>query len=283
MIHLIYIPMRGVGIDLRGDDWFWERVEVFRTYTLQSLKKQVNQNFVVWMSFRPQDENSEAVAYLAELLKFNDIRYIFTFNGLMYYDDKFTDEIWLKIKNIGRIIRHCWRNKALKDFLPSLKEIRYNKNRTLEARLSKSLEIMRPYFQDCEKVIVSRIDSDDMYHKEFVALTQTAKDFFGAIICKRGLIFNSDTQEMAEWNPPTNPPFHTIIFPGEIFFDPAKHLAYFKDFKSHEDITRVFDCLEMPSYMYCVTTHNPKNHISTVWNHPFRGKIMDSNLINNFI
>lgn len=75
-----------------------------------------------------------------------------------------------------------------------------------------------------------------------------------------------------------NPPFHTIIFDAETFFDPTKHLDYYGEFKSHEDITRVFTHLILPDFRYCVVAHKPMNQISTIFSHPFRGKmILDEN------
>ena len=67
-----------------------------------------------------------------------------------------------------------------------------------------------------------------------------------------------------------NPPFHTIIFPKEYFFDPARYLQYFKGFKSHEDIPNVFNCQNLKDGRYCVLIHD--QHISTIWDHPYKGK-----------
>lgn len=284
MIHLIYIPFRGVGIDLRGDAWFKERIEIFKKYTLASLKNQSNQNFVLWLSFRPQDESNPLIKEITLAIRAAGLRWVLTFDGLMYHDDKFTDKIWPKIRNVGRIIRHSWRTKSFEFFWPSLKEIRDNKNRTLQYRLAHSLYTFRKYFIGADYVIMSRIDSDDMYHREFVDRIQKFGAFNGAVVCKKGFIYNDSTDEMAEWIPKTNPPFHTIIFGTGVFFDAEKHIDYYNGYQSHEDAAKVFPNIAvMPDYSYCVLTHNPVNHISTIWNHPFKGNKVPSNLIKNYV
>lgn len=282
MIHFILIPLRDVGIDLRDDDWFKERIEIFKNYTLKSLKSQTNQNFILWITMRPQDESNPLIADLAEYLQEIGLRYIFTFNGLMYHDDKFSKGLKNRLWNFGRVIRWCWRN-SWKDLIPSVRFIFQDKNGTLVDRLEKSLHVLKPYFEETEWVYLTRIDSDDMFNKKAIEIIQCYPPFYGALVCGKGLIYNSSTGELATWNPPTNPPFHTIIFEGKQFFDPNTHIEYYGNFKSHEDIPKVFFTQKLPDFIYCVTTHNPKNHISTLFNHPFRGELVNPNLINNYI
>lgn len=284
--HLIYIPMTGVGLygGYRGDAWYQERIDVFMNTTLQSLIKQTNQGFVVWMSFREQERDNPLTARLAAIMKGAGIRYFLTFDGLMYHDDKFTDGFQAKLKNVGRCLRDWVRNnRSFTDVLGGIGEIYINKNNTLKARLNNSLYTLEQYFGDSEWITVTRIDSDDLFHKQAVEIIQEHEPFPGALVCGKGLIYNTETKELAEWNPPTNPPFHTIFFPATHFFVPGMYLDYFGDFKSHEDITKVFACRKLPDNFYCVTTHNPKNHISTIWNHPFRGKLVDPDLITDYL
>ncbi len=290
-VHLVYIPMTGVGLygGYRGDTWYKERIEILKKYTLKSLQAQTNQNFCIWFSFREQEEWNPLTGDLANYMKAQGIRYVFTFNGLMYHDDKFSDGFMNKTKNIIRCLRDWVRNnRSFTDVVGGIGEIYINKNKTLKERVAHSLDVLRPYFKDAPWVVVTRVDSDDMFHKQAVEIIQQCEPFVGALVCKQGVIFNSSTGELAEWNPPTNPPFHTIFFPNKVwdepvFFNADNYVSYFKDFKSHEDTTRVFDCVALPAYFYCVTTHNPKNHISTIWNHPFRGKMVDPALINNYL
>ena len=284
IIHLVYCPFSGVGlIGYRGDVWFAERIEIFKRYTLQSLLKQTNRNFVLWLSFRPEEENNYLTQKLSEYLKEVEMPYIFTFHGLMYWDDKFNNDIKSKIMNAGRIVRRCWRSGAWSELILSIKELLIDKNSTLYQRIAKSINIFPRHWLFSELVYLTRIDSDDMFHHGAVEIIQSTYPETSALTCGKGLVYNTTTEEVAEWNPPTNPPFHTIIFKTEVFFDIERHLEHYKDFKSHEDVPRIFGSTLLPDYMYCVTTHNPKNQISTVWNHPFRGIIVDTDLIHNFI
>ena len=288
--HLIYIPLRDVGIDLRDDEWFQERIEVFKNYTLRSLQNQTNQNFVIWISVRPEDEFNLLVADLANYMQDHGVRYVMTFDGLMYYDDKFAPGFMNKVRNMGRIVRACWRIRSFNDFIPSVKMIFKDKNATLKERLGKSLAVLRPYFEGVDWVYMTRIDSDDMFHKEAVALIQSVDPFCGALVCGNGLIYNTTSNLLAEWQPPTNPPFHTIIFPentwktpNHVFFDADRHIWYYRNFHSHEDVVKIFETIQLPDYVYCVTTHNPINHISTIWDHPFRKHLVDVDLIQNYV
>ena len=207
--------------------------------------------------------------------------YVFTFDGLVDHDDKFSRGLKNRVWNLGRVIRWCYRN-SWKDFIPSIRFILQDKNATLKGRLGKSLAILKTYFSGADWVIMTRIDSDDMFRQDMVQFIQCYPRLGGALICHNGFIYNSTTNEMAEWKPLTNPPFYSIIFPGSVFFDTDEHLKYYKDFKSHEDISKIFNPMVLPDYLYCVLTHNPKNHISTVWNHPFRGQLVNPDTLNLF-
>ena len=94
------------------------------------------------------------------------------------------------------------------------------------------------------------------------------------LIHKKGFIFDKQRQKVAEWNPIINPPFYTIMFPADIFFDPQKHYDYMRNSKSHEDVGRIFDPVKLPDYRYCVVVHG--QNISTNWWHPFRGKVFSN-------
>lgn len=281
ILHLVYIPFRGVGLDFRDDAWFEERIRIFKKYTLQSLKKQSCKDFILWLSFRPIDWDTYLVRELSEYLRKEDMRFIMTFDGLMYHDDKFSTDLWSRIKNIGRLIRWCYRN-TWKEFIFHLIFMFKDKNSTLKERLSNSLEHIHQLVDKSDWVIMTRIDSDDMFHKDMIKNIQKSERFEGALVCKKGYIYNDSTGEMAEWNPLTNPPFYSIIFREDTFFDIDEHLDFYGNFMSHEDITKNFTFEELPDYSYCVLTHNPRNHISTIWNHHFRGKLVNRKLIKNY-
>ncbi len=254
-IHIIYIPFTGVGkVGYKGDEWFKDRIEIFKNYTLKSLLNQSNQQFLLWISFREEESENPLLFEFKKLLDNSlDGRYLLTFNGLMYFDD---------------------RNEV--------------SNENLQSRLFYSLVQMSAIKDsDLDYIYLTRIDSDDMFHKDVVQLIQDQETFEGALTLQLGYVYNKDTGEVCEWNPLTNPPFHTIMMKRETFFDPDKHIEAYKGFKSHEDIARLPHKLlwrgdNRRDRLYCVLTHNPEMHISTTWNHEFRGKAVDPSILKEF-
>ena len=267
--HLIYVPISGVGIGIRDNKWLQYRIEIFKKYTLNSLLNQTEKLFIIWLSFRQEDRDNPLIAQLISHLNELKINYICTFDGLMYHDDKFSKGIKNRVKNFARLIRQCYRLKTFKGFTKHAREMIKDKNSDLKARLAKSLDIIKNQLWGVDWVYVTRIDSDDMFHKEVIKEIQSIPREPGALVFEKGYVYNSNTQELAEWHPKTNPPFHTIIFEAKDFFDPWRYLAWMKDFKSHEDITRIFKCTKLKDGGYCVLVHNQANQISTIFDHPF--------------
>ena len=266
----------------KSDEWFEDRIKIFKRYTLQSLLKQTNRAFLLWMSFRPEEERHPLLDELENYLKEVKMPTIMTFNGLMYWDDKFSTSFGERLMNIARIARQAWRERNARELL-LISKLFDNKNKTLLDRLDVSLyELSKiQQFQDCNYIYLTRIDSDDMFHQEAIAEIQRIPPREGALIYDKGYVYNANTGEMATWNPKTNPPFHTIIFLGSQFYNPLEHLRTYKDFHSHEDIPRIFKVEKLSDNRYCVLVHG--KHISTSWNHEFRGESVDPKLINDFI
>lgn len=279
ILHIIYIPFTDVGINdpFQGKEWLVRRIRVFKEYTLKSLLNQTNKDFVLWMSFTPKEKENPLVTELREYIDSKGIKVIFTYNGLMYWDDKFGGNIFQKGKNFLRIFRRCYRNKKFDRLIPLIHEWRNNekKNETLLIRLEESLKelIFTEKYISADYVYLTRLDSDDMLHKEAVRAIQ-AYNSSGAITLKSGYVYNKATDDLAEWNPLTNPPFHTIIFPVEVFFNAEKYLRHYQDFKSHEDIPRIFPHIQLQKRLFCVLIHSRENQISTIWNHKFRGPMI---------
>ncbi|MCK9370402.1 hypothetical protein M0R04_10880 [Candidatus Dojkabacteria bacterium] len=273
-LHLIYTPFTGVGLHggYRGDEWFSNRIDVFKNNTLKSLLNQTSKNFVHWISFRPEERGHPLVVELAKYLdSFDSYKYIFTFNGLMYHDDKFTNyTLKTRFKNFLQMYHDNLKQNPFK----LLKLVWENKNKTLVPRIYSSLIDIAKYIGTNYKwIYLTRIDSDDMLASDAVDLIQKQNpEWKRALVFKNGYIYNCKTGQVAEWLPPTNPPFHTIIFPASTFFDSQAHYEYYDDFKSHEDTTRVFNPIVLPDYKYMVAYHG-RGHISTAWESPVIKKI----------
>ena len=285
-LHLVYVPFSGVGLHggYRGDKWFKFRIEIFKKYCLASLLNQTNKNFTLWLSFRPDEASNPETGKLFDYLIKKDIKFIFTFQGLMYHDDKFTDyKLKHILKNFGMMLWDCYKYGEVKN---PLKMIRYsvsNKNNTLEERLRISLaEIEDLYRDDRTWVYVTRIDSDDMFRKETIDLIQKEKPALRrALVILKGYAYNLTTGQFADWKSPNdaNPPYHTIMFPSKIFFNPKKHLEYYKNFRTHEDIPKVFKAKYLPDNLYCFTIHG--KNISTSWT-SFLMKIQNNHIYNEY-
>lgn len=269
-IHLVYIPFTGVGLfgGFRGNEWLEKRIEIFKQYTLKSLLNQTDKNFVTWISFRPQEKTNKLVKELEIYLDALQFPFIFTFDGLMYADDRFFPRFRDRIPFIKRTLRGFWRAKKINWF--ALWDICKDKNASLNKRLKNSLGILRPHFQAVDFVYMTRIDSDDMFRKDVIEKIKEVSSNHKAITIRNGYVFNRITRQLAEWNPTTNPPFHTIIFPYNVFFDAEKYLEYMGGYRTHEDVVRLYDYYPLEEKLYCVLTHDV--NISTTFTHRFRGE-----------
>ena len=289
--HIIAIPVSSVGLHsgFRSNSWYKHRIDIFKRYTLQSLKNQSNKDFILWLWFRPEEASNPLTQEIARALDEAKLKYVFSFNGLLYVDDKFVSyTLKTQLKNLLQMVWDMWLYKQWRSPKELWKYTWENKNKTLPVRLQSALEELKARIgTGYEWIYLTRIDSDDMFHREAVNLIQSCEPKENkALVFTTGFIYNVITKQLASWNPPTNPPFHTIIFSAKTFFDSKKHQEYYKDFKSHEDITRIFNCEVLDMYKYMVSFHG--KHISTAWSsdilrkgkhilqhgssNPFRGK-----------
>lgn len=264
--HIIYIPFTGVGLHggMRSPEWFSKRIQVFKDHTLKSLVNQKNKDFTLWCSFRAEEFTNPLTRQISNAIREAGISYRFTFDGLMYWDDKFTHFTpRVAFRNFLMMLWDCWKYKQLKNPLEVLRHSFQNKNSTLESRIASSLLCLPG--RDSKWIYLTRIDSDDMFHKDAVKIIQAAKPAKKkALVFTNGFVLNKQTGQLADWNPKTNPPFHTIIFPSGDFFDAKKHLAYYGDYRSHESIPHVFKAEKLPDEKYCYVVNH--GNISTYWN-----------------
>jgi hypothetical protein len=273
MLHIIYIPFTGVGSGdgFRGQEWFKKRLDIFRNYTLRSLAGQTSKNFYLLISFRAQEETDPLLKDLEKHISDNypDLPVFFSFNGLIYHDDKFGGGPWRTTKNLARLGRDIYRGRKVgwTEFMSVFQD----RNKTLPVRLAATLDNLKACLPQSDWITFTRIDSDDMFDKSVVERIQVEQPGFKkALVMKNGYVLNLKTKEVASWRPKTNPPFHTIFFPAEFFYSVKRHLEYMNGFRSHEDIPKLFSCTTLSDFLYCVTVHG--SHISTIWDHPFRDK-----------
>lgn len=233
------VPFTGLGLKggYRGDKWFKYRIEIFKKYTLNSLLKQTDRNFILWLAFREEERYNPICNRFKRYLEgIPNFKFVFTYGGCPIWDDKYKEDNLLE-------------------------------------RLHKILPQLKKYINEETWVYETMQPSDDMYTMGAIEeINRQEPRKRGILTHFRGSVFNKQTQRLADWNPTTiNPPFYTIMYPVEDFLDPQKHFDYMKDSKSHEDVIRLFDSVKLPDYRYCVMVH--EKNISTNWWHPFRGRI----------
>ena len=184
-----------------------------------------------------------------------DFKTIHTYNGVLFYDDKYPDEI--------------------------AKE-------RLTMNLHNSMADLINEVGDADYVYLTIQPSDDLYHGEMVRIVQKylSDPSYQAMGFSKGYICNYRTKEIAEYNPSTNPPFYTIKFSKEVFIDPLKHCQYTSIKKdvgkykkgtpipSHEYVGDALNYLSVTDRGFCVGVHG--ENISTGWDIPFKGPLVDS-------
>lgn len=259
---LVAVPFTGLGLynGFRGNRWLRNRVKIFEQFTVPSLLAQTDQDFVLWVQWRPEERNNQIVKALYERLK-TQFDVVFTYHGICLYDDKYEDEI--ARERLFESVRLS--TQELYDYLPDSEEVYH---------------LLQP--------------SDDCYDRKTIELVKkvfTEQDV-QAVSFKEGYLCNYNTKEVLEYNPKTNPPFAAIRFPREQFFDAGKHLTYIgmkqeegkyakgTPFPSHEYLANCFKTAFFDWRGFLVGTH--LDNISTVFDHPYGGDAVSSEVFEQF-
>lgn len=251
--HFLYVPFTGLGLygGYRGPRWLRSRIKVFKQFVVPSLLAQTSKNFILWISWRYEERYNSQVKELKQYLDgVKDFRTVFTYSGVCFWDDKYPDDV--------------------------------ARGRLAEAVHGSLADLFEP-IGICDYVYMTIQPSDDCYHREMV---HNVQEFFQtvpdaqALGFKRGYIMNYRTKELAEYNPDTIPPFFTIKFPTPIFIEPFKHIDYTGPYKSHEYIADKLKFGHIEERGFIVGTHG--ENISTHFNHPFRGDVVDQSMLKEF-
>jgi len=237
---LVCVPFTGLGLygGFRGNRWLRNRIAVFKKFVVPSLLAQTDRDFILWICWRAEEKNNPHVKALKEwLTDTTNLRTVFTYTGVPFWDDKYSDTEARE--------RLFW---TLKDALPSLVDL-------LEE--GEVYWLLQP--------------SDDCYHKETIKSVKTAfaTPEIQAVTYTQGYIMNYNTLEGKEYNPKTNPPFFAIKFPKDLFLDPGKHINYTGPYKSHEYIGNKLTLAQFIGRGFIVGCHG--ENISTHFNNPYGG------------
>lgn len=254
--HFFCVPFTGLGLHngFRGSRWLQNRIEVFEKFVVPSLLAQTNKDFIVWVAWRPEEEDNAQVKALYARLRETHLEVVFTFGGILFWDDKYPNEV------------------AAERLLSALRV---------------SLPVLEPLVKT-DKVLVTLQPSDDMYLPDIAEHLQnwfSRAESPSAAGYRKGYIMNYQTRELAEYlgtddrtpeaiknYPDTLPPFYTLLFSREDFLDPEKHFDLIKGIKSHEDIVKYPNFTSLDSRGFVVGCHGM--NISTAYNHPFKGRTL---------
>ena len=263
MKHLVYIPFTGLGLKggFRGQTWLRNRIEVFKKFTLVSLLHQSNRDFVVWLQWRPEDQDNSQIKKLEKTLNaLRDFTFISTYGGLCFEDDKYDRPYSLE---------------------------------RLETNLKRTLPELRAVLGEEQTILMTIQPSDDCYLSHaFQEIQDKAKTLNitkpHSIGYRQGYMMNYNTLELAEYanqnpqdqtdkestyNTYTIPPFFTVVFPRNVFVDPKAHMKWTGPYRSHEYIGNDTTYIDLKGSGFIVGTHG--ENISTTWTHRYKGRMLE--------
>ena len=243
--HFFYTPFTGLGLygGFRGNRWLRNRIKAFKQFVIPSLQAQTNKDFILWVSWRPEERTNPHVKELHQWLATTGLKYVFTYGGVCFWDDKYEDAV--AHERLITALHH-----TMYDLIDSV--------------------------GDVDQVLMTIQPSDDLYRSTMAQEIQDilTKTDMQAVGYGMGYITNYRTGQLCEYNPTTNPPFFTIKFPKEIFIEPLKHAQYTGPYKSHEYVGDKLKYLQLPIRGFMVGTHG--ENISTHFNHPFAGRVIEN-------
>ena len=241
VIHFLHCPFTGLGLygGFRGDRWLRNRIKIFKQFVIPSIQVQTRKDFVLWIAWRHEEKNNQKVIDLKNYLDSLSIPNVFTYSGICFYDDKYTEEVALE---------------------------------RLVSSIHSSTANLLDTIGEANTVLMTIQPSDDCYHSTMV---QEMRDFFDNNPDKdlfgyaKGYVMDYVGQRLSEWNPKTTPPFYTIKFTRDNFVDPLKHMKFTGPYKSHEYPKDYMKAVYVDTRGFLVGTHGC--NISTVFDHPYVG------------
>ena len=236
IFHILQTSFTGRGLKQWDEDWLKLRIGIFKEFTVPSLMNQTEKNFIHWITFRPQDKGNNLIAGLMRDLAIMNHKCVISFTGQPYF------------------YTHAG-NADLKD------------------RVKNGLNIMKEFYNDEPFVYLSVIDSDDLYHKDAIAEIQSHEYAENrALFYKLGYLLNVKTLELATYTGGMRcPPFWTILYKAEDFWDVEKYLEHTRTVV-HHDIPIKYDAVLLTDFRYAMGVGHGSN-TSTRWHDP--AKIAD--------
>lgn len=241
MMHFLHVPFTGLGLygGFRGNRWLRNRIKIFKQFVVPSIKNQTDKDFILWVAWRYEEKTNPQVKELQKYLTSEGIPNVFTYSGIAFWDDKYSDD-----------------------------EARERLVNAIHGASGELVNVMG----EAQTVLMTLQPSDDCYRSTAV---QEAKGYFSkhpdmdVFGYKKGYVMDYVNERVAEWNPKTTPPFYTIKYTRDNFVDPLKHVRFTGPYKSHEYLKDHMKAEYVDERGFLVGTHS--ENISTIFNHPYAG------------
>jgi len=130
--------------------------------------------------------------------------------------------------------------------------LKYILRNVKETSISESL---KDYSKEYDTIYYTRIDSDDLFHKDVIDIIQKSNyTDRRALIFQKGYCYDCKENRLRHYFMPS-PPFSTIIYPMKIFLDEQKQQIY-KNFKSHDTLIYAMAYKILPENKFIVNVHD---------------------------
>lgn len=156
-------------------------------------------------------------------------------------------------------LRRCFPEKLVPELKRILKSsnlrhsiIYYDKENDLRNRINAD-------FQKAKYIYATRIDSDDLFHKEAVEEIQSHEySYRRALIYQKGYCYDCINKKMRHHVMPC-PPFHTVMYPYDIYLDLDTAAKYRATTSGHDTIISGMNSVILSSDKYIVLFHGHNN------------------------
>ena len=129
--------------------------------------------------------------------------------------------------------------------------------------INDSLESSKQYFKfenkdfkEAQYVCLTRIDSDDLFHKDVMKEIQQYRfRWRRALILQKGYCYNCINKKLQHYKV-FSPPNSTIMFPKEIFVDIKKRKDYIGELHGHDQVFSRFNSIVLSEDKYIILVHS---------------------------
>lgn len=120
-----------------------------------------------------------------------------------------------------------------------------------------------PEFENVQYVYDTRIDTDDLFHKEVIDEIQKYDfDWRRALVFQKGFCYNCVENKLQHYEA-FSPPNATLMHPKEIYIDIPKRTEYNAGLCSHDQVFGLFNSIIMSENKYMILVHS--NNQDTIY------------------